>query len=436
MLYPNAVRIRAAILMASASILTACADDGPTQIDNPSNELPAAETRPIAAPILPRLNSTAPMLATCGTTKTYPMTDGNHEIGRITVANDGDNLYVTYEVTSEHWFISDTRLAVARTRGSVPRDDNGDPSPWAFPYFGEHSPVVTSFTYVLPLAELNLAPGSDAVISAMAGVVHPTTSSYEGPWEWLVMWGVDQGGSFETVHDVKLEACGSNPPPPPTTGGVITLTFDDGWLTTYTNVFPILRELGLQGNIAINPQPIDEHWTGYLTLPQVQEMHAAGWSVVSHSVTHRDLTSLSASELEAELVTSKQWIDNHGFNGSNVFVVPFHSWGARERERIMAHYDIARGYTVNQFWPAQFSDYPIDAPYDIKGYEPEYAPWRTAEGRARTMEYVERAVVEGEILDLFFHQVTDADEASFRQLMEQIAARYQANVRTWAEVAP
>src|SRR5205085_484294 len=146
------------------------------------------------------------------------------------------------------------------------------------------------------------------VIAAWAGVVHPKNAGdYEGPWVWTTLWGIGNisGKKYDTIHNYTVQACANQPPPPPpppvpTGGGVITITFDDGFNTTYQNVNPVLRDLGLRGSVAVNPTPIDEGWGDYMTLAQVKELHAAGWSVVSHSMTHRDLTTLSAAELDKE----------------------------------------------------------------------------------------------------------------------------------------
>ena len=44
----------------------------------------------------------------------------------------------------------------------------------------------------------------------------------------------------------------------------------------------------------------------------------------------------------------------------------------------------------------------------------------------------ERAVREGEFVDIFFHRIPAADVPEFTLLMTEIA-RYRANVRSWGE---
>ena len=424
-----------AVAIAGLVFLAACGD-GITE-PNP-DELPAAETRDVAAPVVATTRESNPLiaLATCGAATEYKLTNLRHTPGTVTVTNDATNLYITYQITKDDWFISDTRLAVAKTYAAIPQDHKRRPLPWSFPYAGEHEPVVKSVTYSIKLSELGVGGGDNVVVAAMAGVVHPKTRSYSGPWEWLVMWGLGNiaGRSLETIHNYTITPCAPPPTPGPSTGGIVTITFDDGWLNTYTTAYPVLRELGLKGNIAVNPDPIDQSWIGYMTMANLRELHGAGWSIVSHSLSHRDLTTLTDAELHRELRDSKAWIERNGFGPSDVFVVPFHRWDTRERNAIAQYYARARGYTVNQFVPARFVKVPVSAAegLNLTGYESEFAPYTTPEGRAQTLEYVERAVREGEFIDLFFHQITAEQLPAFRTLMQELV-KYKSSIKTWKD---
>jgi hypothetical protein len=428
----------AALSILTLGLISACRDNA---ITNPpaSGELPAAEVRRIPAPTLSSLRSTAPTVATCAPAVSYPITDGSRDpIGTVSVANDAQTLYVTYSITAQHWWMSDSRLAVARNAADIPKDDDGQPAPWSFPYAGEHEPPITSYTYSIPLSSVGAQAGTKLVVAAMAGVVHPVNeANYEGDWEWMVMWGVSgSAGSFQTMQEYTVAQCAGEPPPPPVTGSgaMITITFDDGWKTTITNAYPVLRDLGLKGNVAVNPQPIDEEWSSYMRLADLNTLKAAGWSIVSHSVTHADLTTLSAAALDKELKDSQDWVQAKGFGPTNVFIVPFHSWGSRERTAIAKYYKFARGYTVDQFWPERYVKTPITTPLDLTAFEPEYAPFTTTTGRATTMAKVKRAVDDGAFLDLMFHRITTAQLPAFQQLMNEVAG-YKAHIRTWAEVS-
>lgn len=434
-------RIRLAALGLLAG-LAACSQGEPTRPDlaptEPTGPQVEAEHRSVARPSLSQVYNSAPALALCGPEVKYRLWAGRYFPGTVSVSNDAQNLYVTYAVQGEEWFITDTRLSVTRTVATIPVDSRKLPNPWAFPFSGVHQPAVKAFTYSVPLAKIGVRGGDPVVVAAMAGVVHPKTSDWSGEWEWISGWGIGNvsGTKIENVTNYRVAACpNAPPPPPPSPAGAITITFDDGWLDTYTNAFPVLQQAGIRANVAVNPTPVDEQWVGYMNLTQLRALHNAGWAVVSHSMTHRDLVTLSEAELLREVRDSRAWIERNGFRGSHVFVVPFHSWGARERALIQQHYRAARGYSVNQFTPGRMVKWPIASPFDLTGYEPEFAPFTTADGREITRDYLERAVKEGEFVDIFFHNIRETDVAAFRELVE-ILAEFEPYIKTYDEIIP
>jgi peptidoglycan/xylan/chitin deacetylase (PgdA/CDA1 family) len=91
-------------------------------------------------------------------------------------------------------------------------------------------------------------------------------------------------------------------------GGFYSLTFDDGHLSNYTEVFPALRELGLRATFFVVPTLVDE--PGYVTWAHLREMAAAGMEVGSHSLTHPFVDRLDAAGLRREFGESKKIIED------------------------------------------------------------------------------------------------------------------------------
>ena len=81
------------------------------------------------------------------------------EVGTVTVEEVGPNLEVTYDVTGG-WLLSETHLHVAdgdscdTALAGIPQNRSGNPKVGHFEYSGDHDPMVTSFTYQIPLAGL------------------------------------------------------------------------------------------------------------------------------------------------------------------------------------------------------------------------------------------------------------------------------------------
>ncbi len=70
----------------------------------------------------------------------------------------------------------------------------------------------------------------------------------------------------------------------------VVITFDDGYLDTYANAFPIMEEYGFTGTVYIITSTLEEGLTyGYMQKPELQALVKAGWEIGSHSVTHTNL---------------------------------------------------------------------------------------------------------------------------------------------------
>jgi peptidoglycan/xylan/chitin deacetylase (PgdA/CDA1 family) len=426
-----------AVVAGVAIALSACQDS--IRLTEPAANplLPASEVHEFPTPALSSLRPTAPMLSsTCGAGVTYALSDGIRSPGTVNINNDADYLYVTYVITSQHWWISDTRIGADKDASRIPHEDNGEPAPWSFTEAAAHEPPITSVTHQISLASLGASAGETVYIAAFGGVVHPRDeSNYDGPWDWMVMWGLaDVNDPSSVINAYVVNECApqvEDPPADPTADPLITITFDDGWKTTITNAYPVLRDLGLKGNIALNSEPIDGGWSAYMTLDDLNTLWAAGWKIVSHTTTHSDLTTLSDAQLDHELKDSQQWLVDHGFGPTDVLIVPFHSWGPRERAAIQKYYKRARGYTIDQFSPEKYVSMPFTEPYDLTAFEPQYAPFTTEAGRELTMQKIDYAVKNGKFLDLLFHKVTDRQLPAFRLLMTDIANKYRANIGQW-----
>ena len=92
------------------------------------------------------------------------------------------------------------------------------------------------------------------------------------------------------------------------TGGVVSLTFDDGWESDYTEAFRVLRELKLRATFFIVPTLVET--TGYLTWAQLREMVATGMEIGSHSLTHPFMHRLDAAGLRHEFGESKRILED------------------------------------------------------------------------------------------------------------------------------
>jgi peptidoglycan/xylan/chitin deacetylase (PgdA/CDA1 family) len=101
----------------------------------------------------------------------------------------------------------------------------------------------------------------------------------------------------------------------------IMITFDDGNLDNYTKAFPIMQKYGFTGVLYIvaNYLGVD----GYLSREQILEMHEAGWSIGSHGLSHKDLTTLSPEDQKNEIAWSKKFLEKELGIDILTFAYPF-----------------------------------------------------------------------------------------------------------------
>ena len=84
----------------------------------------------------------------------------------------------------------------------------------------------------------------------------------------------------------------------------IIFTFDDGGVSFYTIIAPILEEYGWRGVFFISTKYIGTE--GFMTSSQIADLHQRGHIIGSHSHHHRVLTEMSQKDVENELKQSKE----------------------------------------------------------------------------------------------------------------------------------
>ena len=119
------------------------------------------------------------------------------------------------------------------------------------------------------------------------------------------------------------------------------LTFDDGYRNVWYQASPILKKLGMRATAYVVTGRISGPDSSFLTWGQLQLLERRGIEIASHTVTHRDLRSLSDLELATELTRSRATLERKLGHRVPWFAYPF---GGHDRRVVAA----ARraGYTL------------------------------------------------------------------------------------------
>jgi peptidoglycan/xylan/chitin deacetylase (PgdA/CDA1 family) len=105
--------------------------------------------------------------------------------------------------------------------------------------------------------------------------------------------------------------------------GIVSLEFDDGWLSTYQNAIPILNAAGFKSTQYIISGSLGNTDDGYMSASNVLAMQSAGHEIGVHSRTHAHLTTLSPADLESEVAGSKQDLLDIGVSQVLSFAYPY-----------------------------------------------------------------------------------------------------------------
>lgn len=89
-------------------------------------------------------------------------------VGTVTIGNDDENIFVTFEVTGE-WLMANTKVFLGTDASQIPVTKTGNPIRGKFTQDVTHNPYVTSFTHVFPIGDFE--PGDVLVIAAHSTVL-------------------------------------------------------------------------------------------------------------------------------------------------------------------------------------------------------------------------------------------------------------------------
>lgn len=130
----------------------------------------------------------------------------------------------------------------------------------------------------------------------------------------------------------------------------VILTFDDGYLDHFQNVFPILQSQNMTGTFFIITAFADENRQGYLTWQQIQMMAEAGMSMESHTKTHPELTNRDYDFLVYEILGSLQSLEAYLGQSTRMFAYPIGRYD-EQTLRLIESTPILRAVTTeNGIW--------------------------------------------------------------------------------------
>jgi peptidoglycan/xylan/chitin deacetylase (PgdA/CDA1 family) len=121
----------------------------------------------------------------------------------------------------------------------------------------------------------------------------------------------------------------TTPPPTPIPGahGMVSITFDDGWLSQYTAAEPILAAHNMPATFYITTEQLQ--YSDFMNDADVLDLAQRGYEIGDHTVTHPHLPQLSDADLQHELVDSKTYLENLIGTPVDSLAYPYGEYDAR-----------------------------------------------------------------------------------------------------------
>ena len=167
--------------------------------------------------------------------------------------------------------------------------------------------------------------------------------------------------------------------PTPLSSAMVSLTFDDGWKSIYTNGLPLLQKYGFVSTQYLLTDPLIQNaadptaMPDYMTIQDAQAFQAAGSEIASHTVHHCDLTGqqtddptncplpLSEAQINGELVDSRAYLEQAFGITVTDFASPYGGYNPQVITDIKA-----AGYTSHRGVEPGYNTADAYDPYDIK----------------------------------------------------------------------
>jgi len=89
----------------------------------------------------------------------------------------------------------------------------------------------------------------------------------------------------------------------------VVITFDDGYLDSYENAYPLLLERGMTATFFVSPEFIEFQRPEYANWNMLREMYASGMSIEAHGLNHRSLKNRDVDFLAWQALASIQAIE-------------------------------------------------------------------------------------------------------------------------------
>lgn len=139
-----------------------------------------------------------------------------------------------------------------------------------------------------------------------------------------------QRNGYTTIDTKRLEvSMRTGLPLPPR---AVMLTFDDGWETQFSTVYPLLRDRGMVGVFFVHTGVLGDQPGAAMSWDDVCQMENDGMDIECHTISHPSLPKLDAAAMHRELTESRAILEAKLGRPVTALAYPYGDFTEREVE--------------------------------------------------------------------------------------------------------
>lgn len=175
---------------------------------------------------------------------------------------------------------------------------------------------------------------------------------------------------------------------------IVSLTYDDFFNSMYDTVYPMFKENNFTGTMYLTTKDLGAPDT--MSPEKLQEMHAYGFEVGAHTVTHAHLPFLTPDQVDYELTASKADIQAFAGITAKNFASPYGEYNDAIKDQIRSYYRSHRSVDVGYNTKDNFDLFNIKAMSTTNQTSPE-----------TVLGWVDDAIRDRGWLVIVYHDIVD-----------------------------
>lgn len=192
---------------------------------------------------------------------------------------------------------------------------------------------------------------------------------------------------------------------------LLCLTFDDGYKTDYTFVYPEMVSRGMRGTTYVVGYYTD-YISKYMTSAELLDLHQNGWDIQCHTFDHPYLSTLTPSLVHKQMRDNDNKFKAIGLPLAEHHAFPYGAYN-HDTRKVISNYRKSQRATAGTVPSVQSLD-----EIDLTKIGAQIADIETVAKYNEIKVLLDQAIEENKVLVLYWHEMTESKKAFFTQFLD------------------